>query len=342
MDRTLFKHYVRDPHSVPQDAAKELESVVEQFPWFQAARVLLARSMKNGNQIRYPEVLKDAALHTGNRSLLFKLLNQESTEEPHTETNLPANTVPEPEFADTQAPFTRIPVPDKPPLIGNPVPELASTGESITPVPAPIAPVHTKDPQPEFVSPPESFPAIDSAEKPFQIAPAPEETPVKEAPAVSLQFGQAEAISQKKDNPFEQQVPDKTTDTFSGWLLRFKLSGANESPIVKDRSLKEPVSETVGSSAEDVALTSLIDTFIKTEPRIGKPEKRDFFSPINMAKKSAEDKNEIVSETLAKLYADQGNLEKAVDAYKKLSLLNPAKSTYFAALIEKLENPSPL
>jgi hypothetical protein len=290
MDRTLFKHYVRDPHSVPQDAAKDLESVVEQFPWFQAARVLLARSMKNGNQIRYPEVLKDAALHTGNRSLLFKLLNQESTEEPHTETNLPANTVPEP----------------------------------------------------EFVSPPESFPAIDSAEKPFQIAPAPEETPVKEAPVVSLQFGQAEAISQKKDNPFEQHVPDKTTDTFSGWLLRFKLSGTNETPIVKDRTIEESVSETVGSSAEDVALTNLIDTFIKTEPRIGKPEKRDFFSPINMAKKSAEDKNEIVSETLAKLYADQGNLEKAVDAYKKLSLLNPAKSTYFAALIEKLENPSPL
>jgi hypothetical protein len=55
-----------------------------------------------------------------------------------------------------------------------------------------------------------------------------------------------------------------------------------------------------------------------------------------MAKKSIEDHNEIVSETLARVYADQGNVQKAIQVYEKLSLLYPEKNTYFAALVEKL------
>jgi len=33
----------------------------------------------------------------------------------------------------------------------------------------------------------------------------------------------------------------------------------------------------------------------------------------------------------------QGHIDKAIEMYEKLSLINPEKSAYFAALIEKLK-----
>ena len=46
--------------------------------------------------------------------------------------------------------------------------------------------------------------------------------------------------------------------------------------------------------------------------------------------------DDLVSEELAEIYAKQGlNLE-AIEIYRKLSLLNPKKSAYFATRIEKL------
>lgn len=47
---------------------------------------------------------------------------------------------------------------------------------------------------------------------------------------------------------------------------------------------------------------------------------------------------EIVTETMAEVWLKQGNREKAIEIYNKLGLLNPAKSTYFASLVEQLKN----
>jgi hypothetical protein len=82
---------------------------------------------------------------------------------------------------------------------------------------------------------------------------------------------------------------------------------------------------------------SLIEKFIQEEPRISKP-KAAFFSPTESAIRSNFDEEEIVSETLAQLYAQQGNIQKAKHIYEKLSLINQEKSRYFAAQIEKLSS----
>ena len=45
----------------------------------------------------------------------------------------------------------------------------------------------------------------------------------------------------------------------------------------------------------------------------------------------------LVTETLAQIYAMQGDLPKAIDAYGRLALKYPEKSAYFAALSKELE-----
>ncbi len=47
---------------------------------------------------------------------------------------------------------------------------------------------------------------------------------------------------------------------------------------------------------------------------------------------------EIVTETMAEVWLKQGNKEKAIEIYNKLSLLDPPKSAYFASLAEQLKN----
>ena len=45
----------------------------------------------------------------------------------------------------------------------------------------------------------------------------------------------------------------------------------------------------------------------------------------------------VVTEAMAEVLVQQGKAGKAIEVYKKLSLLNPAKSTFFAAKIDQLK-----
>jgi hypothetical protein len=51
-----------------------------------------------------------------------------------------------------------------------------------------------------------------------------------------------------------------------------------------------------------------------------------------------DEEDDLVSEELAEIYAQQGLKRQAIEIYRKLSLLNPKKSAYFADQIEKLKN----
>jgi len=90
-----------------------------------------------------------------------------------------------------------------------------------------------------------------------------------------------------------------------------------------------PLTKTILSKQE------LIEKFIAEEPRIS-PPKTTFFNPSESAIRSNIDEEEIVTETLARLYARQGNITKAIKIYEKLSSLFPEKSRYFASQIEKI------
>jgi hypothetical protein len=59
---------------------------------------------------------------------------------------------------------------------------------------------------------------------------------------------------------------------------------------------------------------------------------------VNFGKASLLEDSELISETLANIYAEQGYTGKAEKMFKKLALLFPEKSVYFADQIKKLKN----
>lgn len=86
---------------------------------------------------------------------------------------------------------------------------------------------------------------------------------------------------------------------------------------------------------EPPSKTDIIDSFLTQAPI--EEKKTPFFSATDMGKLSLVEDMSFVTETLAKIYEQQGHFEKAIKAYEHLGLKEPQKSTYFAARLKKLE-----
>ena len=117
---------------------------------------------------------------------------------------------------------------------------------------------------------------------------------------------------------------DKESHSFSEWL---KLTSAK--PV--ERESEKEVEETDESRLRKF---ELIEEFISKNPRI-KPGKT--MSKGNLAEQSMSAPESLMTETLAKVYLEQKNYKKAIQAYKILILKNPEKSGFFADQIRAIE-----
>ena len=83
----------------------------------------------------------------------------------------------------------------------------------------------------------------------------------------------------------------------------------------------------------------LIEQFIKVNPTI-QPRIEISRVPAALSDPGEEEdfeKDDFITETLSRIYLKQGHYQKAIDAFKRLSLKFPEKSVYFAEQIEEIK-----
>ena len=116
------------------------------------------------------------------------------------------------------------------------------------------------------------------------------------------------------------------TKSFTDWLRPF----IHEELVDKLYEEEEEEAERTERSRKIIAAFNQED-LKKSTP------KKEFFSPAKKAKESLDVSGLPVSETLAKIYAAQGNFPRAITAYEQLMLKIPEKKSFFVLQIEKLK-----
>jgi hypothetical protein len=140
---------------------------------------------------------------------------------------------------------------------------------------------------------------------------------VKQSPEETLELGK----------PLE--FDNFETHSFSEWLKLSKLK-----PIDRNNDV------TVKEDLKPIDKTNKIVDFIAKSAKKERP-KKEFFSPSQMAQQSLEENNSLMTETLAKVYLEQGHYNKAITAYEILSLKYPQKSGLFADQIKAIKQINP-
>jgi hypothetical protein len=138
-------------------------------------------------------------------------------------------------------------------------------------------------------------------------------------------------------------------------LLIKKEPGAVLPPPEKEELLFEPLYTTDYFASQGIRLSEEIQSgdklgkqlksfteWLKTMKKVQGNKLPDNGEPVDqvvqqLAEKSNKEE-EVLTESMAEVYIQQGRPRKAQEIYEKLSLLNPSKSAYFAAKIDLLNN----
>lgn len=144
--------------------------------------------------------------------------------------------------------------------------------------------------------------------------------------------------AQKKDS-YHELLPKTAILTFNRSVLRNWLS----SHEIKDNQEKIKTEKYSFLDWFDVINDAiprvdkkfdLIDEFIKNSPKIKINNKSEVKSSFKTDQKI---KDELITETLAKIYVKQEKFNKAIKAYEILSLKYPKKSSFFADQINDIK-----
>ena len=165
-------------------------------------------------------------------------------------------------------------------------------------------------------------PTMVTAEKEAALSHVPEKTMDEQIPVASVQ---TEVIA-------EIYLPRISYQSFETWIGHFSTQVLAAPDIVLTKS--EQVSS-VQEPENAIQESDFQPVEIDDEDNRAAPKTLGIAQVL--AEKSVAENKDVISETLAKLYAKQGYRDKAITMYERLSLAFPEKSTYFAAEIDKLK-----
>lgn len=70
--------YIESPELFQDEEINQLKSIIDKYPYFQSARSLYLRALKNKESYKYNNKLKITAAHTTDRSVLFDFITSKS------------------------------------------------------------------------------------------------------------------------------------------------------------------------------------------------------------------------------------------------------------------------
>ena len=145
---------------------------------------------------------------------------------------------------------------------------------------------------------------------------------------------------QRKDS-FNEILPKTAILTYNRSILRKWIYEKEANKINKKVDKIEKYSfldwfDVINESESNLDYKiDLIDKFIKNSPKIN--IKKEYKPDLEIIPES-KIKDDLITETLAKIYIDQKKYNKAIKAYNILSLKYPKKSSFFADQIERIKN----
>lgn len=156
--------------------------------------------------------------------------------------------------------------------------------------------------------------------------------------ASAVSFLYVRMLKQLRPEQYEQEKKKLLLSIANRPVLQQTLLTVPAVEELPTAEIEQPTAAVASAAADEEheLLDELIDKFGTNAPKIKtEPEKPE--ANVNYGKESCVENPELISETLALIFAQQGYYGKAIKIYKKLCLQNPEKSCYFAAQIDKLK-----
>lgn len=311
-----FNELLESPHLLAHIPIEELENLAKDYPWFSLAHSYLAKAyQENKSHKTSGQIALASTLHS-NRSWLYGFLKEPIPQQRnHTE------------FTDTLPPeITQEIVLELPPTAVANSTSLSELAESM------LEETVREDKREEEKVVQEVSEEKIEEEKAVQEV---REDKSEEEEVSDLDFLDKSILATAISSSIFLEVSEREAEQDSSQGASQGLAEEPESNALFTW-LRSVSDEEERKSAETVQpSTDLIEKFIATEPRIT-PGKVEQYTGVSFAKDSLEENFDWVTETMAKLYATQGKIDRARKAYKRLIELYPEKKIHFENQLKAL------